>query len=196
MRDADLCAHEIDGYVRKLLWGLQSIELEDRLAISGEIHSHLTDCAAKGPDPLIAAIGRLGTPHQLARRYVEEYELAGAIGRAAPMSLLIHMASRATRNMAALGAVFAVLVLYLLSAALGIIALAKPISPHNVGAWYGSYGLEAGLLLSPPTGGHELLGIWIVPIAVALSLAAYLAGTRLLRDVGNNLLGKRGPALS
>ncbi|WBO21481.1 DUF1700 domain-containing protein [Sphingomonas abietis] len=188
MRDAETRDHEIDAYVRKLLWALQSIGLEDRLAISSEIHSHLTDCNMSGIDTLTAAIARLGPPHRLARRYVEEYELAGAVSRAGPAQLLLNMIHRASRSLTALGAAFATLILYLFAAAFGVIAVAKPIVPNNVGAWHSADGWEAGLVASPPADSSDVLGLWIIPIAVALALATYLIGTRLLRTVAGKLL--------
>lgn len=188
MHDVEIGGQEIDAYVRRLLWALQSIDLEDRLAISGEIHSHLTDCAAQGRDRLAAAMARLGPPHLLARRYVEDYELAGAISRAVPAQLLANMVNRASRSLGALGATFSALLLYLLAAALAVIAVAKPIAPGHVGAWHGSAGWQAGLAASPPAGGLDILGYWIVPLAMALALFAYLAATQLLRLAGGRAL--------
>ena len=43
---------EIDAYVRRLLWALQTLPHDDRLNIAGEIHSHLSECARRGPKEL------------------------------------------------------------------------------------------------------------------------------------------------
>ncbi|MEG3124017.1 HAAS signaling domain-containing protein [Sphingomonas sp. GB1N7] len=180
---------EIDHYVRKLLWGLQSLPHEDRLSIAAEIHSHLTDCAAEGPQNLDKARARLGAPHLLAARYVEEYALSGALARTAPGHLLLAVIDRGSRNVGAALAGFGAAMSYLFVLAFAVIAVAKPIMPQNVGLWREQGGaLTAGLVATRPSGADELLGPWIVPLAIASALACYLFGTQVLRSVARRLL--------
>lgn len=177
----------IDDYVRRLGWSLQRIAPADRAEIVGEIRSHLVERTADDPDAIERELARLGSPYCLARRYLEEYELAGAVGGAAPGPLVVTILSRATRSARAAAAAFATLVLYAFGIAFAVIAVAKPILPDQVGAWNDPGGWRAGLVSAPGTT-PDLLGIWIVPLALALAIGCYLAGTYLLRRTGRGLL--------
>lgn len=180
---------EIDHYVRRLLWGLQSLPHEDRLSIAAEIHSHLADCANEGTAALDHARVRLGAPHVLATRYVEEYALSGALARVAPAHLLLAVLHRGSRSIGAALAGFGAAISHVFVLAFVMIAIAKPIVPQNVGLWVDrGGGLTAGLVSAPPHGPNEALGLWIIPLAVAAALACYLFGTQVLRSVARRLL--------
>ena len=179
----------IDDYVRRLGWSLQRLEPAERTGIVGEIRQHLTECAEAGEDPLAQALAGLGAPHALGRRYLEEFAMADALGRPAPTRLFFALTERASRSAAATGTVFAAAILYTFALAAAVIAVAKPIASDRVGAWHGATGWQAGFLASPPPA-PELVGGWIVPLAVAASLACYLLATALLRRTGWRLLGQ------
>ncbi|WP_260597709.1 HAAS signaling domain-containing protein [Sphingomonas endolithica] len=181
---------EADAYVRKLLWALQSLPHEDRLNIAAEIHSHLSESATAGRDAAARAYEKLGPPHLLARRFVEEYELAGALHRAAPGRLLLAILSRGSRNVAALGAGFGAVLCYVFALTFLVVAAAKPVMPANVGLWRTGDGATlAGLVAVPPTGA-DLLGLWIIPVALAAAIGCYLFGTQVLRHRARHLLGR------
>jgi hypothetical protein len=185
---------EIDIYVRRLLWALQALPHEDRLAIASEIHSHLSDVAARGgAGALDKAIAKLGPADTLARSYVEDYELAGAINRAAPATLLLNVLNRGTRSIAAFFGGLAALCLYLFAACFAMIAVGKLIVPGEVGAWIGPHAFTAGIPGTPPAGAHEVLGDWIVPISVVLGALCFVGGGKLLRLIGRRLLAKTKP---
>ncbi len=185
----DQSSTDIDHYVRRLLWGLQSLRHEDRLAIAAEIHSHLTDCAIEGAAVMEHARTRLGAPHLLAARYVEEYALSGALARNTPGRLLVAVVHRGSRSVAAALAGFGAALSYLFMVAFAVIALAKPIAPQNVGMWMGRDGaVTAGLISSSANASGEMLGLWIIPLSIAAALACYLFGTQVLRSVARRLL--------
>jgi uncharacterized membrane protein len=184
---------EIDGYVRRLLWALQTLPHDDRLNIAGEIHSHLSECAGRGPRDLDRAIAGLGSPDALARSYVEEFELAGAVNSASPVTLLLTVLNRATRSVMAFLGGFAALTLYLLAVGCAMVAVGKFIVPGKVGAWISDHSLTAGIVDTPPAGGHELLGYWIVPIAAAIAALCFVGAGKLLRLIGRRLLARVKP---
>jgi uncharacterized membrane protein len=187
---------EIDAYVRRLLWALQALPQEDRLNIASEIHGHLNDCASRGPAELERALRRLGTADRLARAYVEEYELAGAVNRASPVTLLLSVLNRATRSLLACGGGLAALVLYFFAIAFALTAVAKLIVPGDVGAWViGGRMLSIGLMDTPPPGAKDLLGYWIVPIAVLCGAVCFVGAGKLLRLIGVRLLARSRSAL-
>ena len=184
---------DADAYVRKLLWALQSLPHEDRLNIAAEIHSHLSDSALGGPDAAARACDKLGPPHVLARRFVEEYELAGALNRAAPGRLLLAMLSRGSRSLAALGASFGAALCYIFALAFLVVAAAKPVMPAHVGWWRSVDGTPLLGLVATPPAGADLLGLWIIPAALAAAIGCYLLGTQVLRQRARHLLGSATP---
>lgn len=185
---------EIEGYLRRLIWALQSLPKDDRVGITGEIESHLVESAERGGQALRSAFAGLGHPSVLARSFIEEFELSGAVNRAMPGTLLVNMLSRGSRSIAAFSAGTAALLLYVVAFALLVVAAAKPIAPRLVGAWQVDGHLRsAGFLAGGgPAGGVEILGYWIIPIAVGVAVVAYAAATRLLRDVAGRLLMRTG----
>jgi uncharacterized membrane protein len=189
-------ATEIDAYVRRLLWSLQALPQDDRLALASEIHDHLTESAARGADQLDRVLARLGAPDRLARAYVEEYELAGAVNRSRPLALLLAVLDRATGSLAAFGAGLSALILYLFAFSFAAIAISKLIFPANVGMWRESARtISAGIVPVAPAS-VELLGYWIVPLAVLLGGLCFLGAGRLLRAIGRRLLARPRPSLA
>jgi hypothetical protein len=189
-------AQEIDAYVRRLLWALQTLPHDDRLSIAGEIHSHLSDCAARGDAELDRAMAKLGSPDALARSYVEEYELAGAVNRASPSVLLLNLLNRGTRSLLAFGGGLAGLFLYFFAASFALVAVAKLIVPDEVGAWVGPHIFSAGITGTPPPGAHEVLGYWIVPVSIILGAVSFVGAGKLLRLVGRRLLRRGRPGVA
>jgi hypothetical protein len=58
-------------------------------------------------------------------------------------------------------------------------ALAKFVSPHDVGAWVSPRGFSIGTLNDPAA--HDVLGWWLVPVGLSVGALAVLGTTRLLR---------------
>jgi hypothetical protein len=181
---------EIDAYIRRLLWALQTLPHDDRLGIASEIHSHLSECAVRGDAELDRALGKLGPADALARSYVEDYELAGAVNRSAPTTLLLNILNRGTRSLLAFFGGLAALSLYLIAGSLALIAVAKPIVPGQVGAWKGAHIFSMGITDAPPGDVKEVLGYWIIPIAIILGAISFVGAGKLLRLVGRRLLAR------
>ncbi|WP_116090325.1 HAAS signaling domain-containing protein [Sphingomonas crusticola] len=183
---------EIDAYVRRLLWALQALPHDDRLNIASEIHGHLSERAGRGPSELERAMAGMGSPDALARSYVEEFELAGAINRASPVTLLLSVLNRAGRSGLAFFGSFAAVLLYLVSGAFALMAVMKLVEPDKVGAWQlGHGGFAFAILDRPPPTQTELLGYWIVPLSVMLATLCFLGGSKLLRLAGRRLLARQ-----
>jgi hypothetical protein len=183
---------EIDFYVRRLLWALQALPHDDRLNIASEIHGHLAECAGRGPNEVDRALARMGSPDALAQSYVEEYELAGAVNRASPATLLLTILNRATRSALAFCGGMTALFLYLFAAGLALVAIGKLLVPQDVGAWRDGRTVSAGILTQPPHSA-ELLGYWIIPISVILGALCFVGAGKLLRLIGRRLLARSGP---
>jgi hypothetical protein len=177
----------IADYVRRLGWSLQRLDPAERNALIQEIRSHLTDSASGDTGSLDRAFAGFGTPYALGRRFVEEYELAGAVSGSGPGRLLVALLGRSRRRVVTTAAVFAAILCYVFAATFAVLAMAKPFVPGHVGAWRHDGDFAAGLVAMPPAG-PELLGWWVVPIALALAIGSYLLGTGVLRLTGRRLL--------
>ncbi|WP_394662389.1 HAAS signaling domain-containing protein [uncultured Sphingomonas sp.] len=177
----------IADYVRRLRWSLQAIPAEDRNGLVREIESHLTDSLAVSSESLDATIRAMGSPHTLAARYVQEFRLAGALGDDRPAPLIHALLIRPGRSMAAFGGVLAAMLLYLFALFLAAMAIAKPLFPSHVGLWSQSQGSAFGIMTDPPAG-PEMLGLWVLPVALAGALACYALATLVLRGTGRHVL--------
>ena len=60
-------------------------------------------------------------------------------------------------------------------------ALLKPIWPDHIGLFRNPDGTVTFGIVAQTQGAQELLGLWIMPISVAVALLLYVALTRWLR---------------
>ena len=178
---------QIETYVRRLTGALQPLPQQDRAAVASEIQSHLSDCAARGDEALERALDRMGLPELLARSYVEEYRLAGAVERGSPARLLLVILSVATRSLLSFVGGLAAIALYLIALAMVVVAGAKLAVPAKTGMWTGPDFFGFGIMDPPPTA-QELLGYWIMPLCALLATACFLGANKLLRLVGRRIL--------
>jgi len=194
---ADEREREIETYVRRLTGALQPLPQEERVAVASEIRSHLADCAARGEGALGRALDGMGVPELLARSYVEEYRLAGALDRGSPLRLLAVVLGLTARGLAGFFGGLGVLALYLTGASFLLVAGAKLVEPANVGMWIAPNFFSFAILDSPPPAeAHELLGYWIVPLSALLGSACLIGGTRLLHLIGRRILKRQGQRLA
>lgn len=179
----------INDYARRLGWSLQQLDAGERQSLVNEIRSHLNECADGEPGALDRAIEGLGAPHALGRRFLEEYELSGAMASAGPVALVRAMLGRSSRRATAVLTAFAGSLCYVLAIVFAAMAVCKPFVPTHVGAWRAEGVWQVGLVNTVP-GTPELLGLWLVPLAVALTILFYLAGTLILRAGGRRMLAR------
>lgn len=185
-------AGEIEPYIRRLTGALQALPPEERAAITNEIRSHLTDCAARGEGALARALEAMGEPELLGRSYVEEHRLAGALEKGSPLRLLAIVFGLTAKGLAGFFSGLGVVVLYLIGAIFFLVAGTKFVEPAHVGMWIApDYFSFAILGAQPPTWAHEILGYWIVPLSVLLGTGCLLGGTRLLHMIGRRILKQR-----
>lgn len=189
----------IGAYLRRLRWALAPLPAEDREEIVREIHSHLLDRSGPGaaaPVPFETVERELGPPEGLARRYLEGYEISVALGSGSAWRML-HTALRLLgRGGSALG-VFFIGLLYLAALAFLGTALLKPVFPENVGLWTGGQPpvFFLGFVDLPVRPGvREVLGYWVIPLALGAALALYALATALLRRLLRSLRGE-GPRI-
>lgn len=177
----------MNRYLRRLRWGLSSLSEDDRREIAREVASHLVDRLGSSPsvEGLQEELAKLGAPEEYARQFIESFDLSSAIASGSPWRML-HQALRVAGNSALTVAGSAGL-LMLLAVSVSLMALAplKLIFPQHVGLWLAMDRgfLAAGFLARPPAGVPEVLGYWIIPVAVLLGIALFKVSTVLLRQL-------------
>ncbi len=91
------------------------------------------------------------------------------------------------RSLAAFGAVLAAILLYLFALVLAAMVVTKLLFPGHVGLWRLPQQSAFGIFADPPAG-PEMMGLWVLPVALAGALACYALGTLALRRTGRHLL--------
>jgi len=171
----DAAPHEaIDRYLARLRGRLRGISDAAGADIVDEIRSHLLDrAAASGPltaDSVAEAIAALGNPEDLARAYLDDETLARARPGRSPS--VVGFLMLAVSLVGTLGA-----------AAFVLCALLKPIHPDAAGLWLlPDSDLELSLRMgfgTPPAGGRELLGWWIIPLGVMVAIGMVVITVRI-----------------
>jgi len=178
---------ELEGYLRRLRWALSPLPSEEREEILRETRSHFLERIAGG-DPQARfreTAAALGDPEDYAQGFLDGYRLAAAVADGSGPVMFRQALRLASRGIGAFFGTLGLLFIFLLAAAHLALAVLKPIFPENVGAWLeGGRRLSLGFM-SPPPGPDvpELLGYWIIPVALLLSIGLYRLGVILLRHL-------------
>ncbi|NIJ47672.1 DUF1700 domain-containing protein [Rhizomicrobium electricum] len=178
------------AYLATLERALRSLPAEERASIIAEIRSHIEDSMAASGKPIEDVLDSLGDPLELASAYLDQRKLEDAVVRSAHGTLLIAILEQAGRSLVAALLGFFALFFYLCMVAFAAMAVLKPIIPQLVGLWWGPHIFAFAILEKAPTGGQELLGYAIIPVAIVLGVGSFLAGRALTRVGGRLLLRK------
>lgn len=180
--------HPIRAYMGALASHLGRLEKADADEVIREIESHLHEAVdqaeARGEEPDLAALlDGFGPPAALAAQYVAHIQTG------APPPAGFRVIQRVTRSvtrglyysMGAFG--------YAIAAALLLLAMAKLLQPSLVGAWSANGGNSVAVTWSgsPYPEAKELLGYWLVPIALLASLWCAELTRRVLRVLRRGL---------
>jgi hypothetical protein len=151
-----------------------------------ELEDHLYESFRAQPgesevEKLAIAIENMGDPDEFVRPLVADHQLAAAGRTLDPRSVFLGLLYNTSRGAKAVGASFLYGLGYLLSLGFLLVALGKPFSPDRIGLFVRSGGgLVMGILDQPPAGSTELLGYWIIPVGIVLSVVIYWTLTRLI----------------
>jgi hypothetical protein len=159
----------IDGYlarVRVALRGLPERNIDDILR---ELRSHLDELVEKEGSGVEAALQSLGDPVDLAETYRSENQMVRAECSGSPLIILqgLRLATSSTLGRVSLTALY--VLGYFGMGALWAGALEKLLAPSRGGLWYNPgdfWSLTLAVGDNPPAGARELLGWWVVPIAL------------------------------
>jgi hypothetical protein len=162
---------QIESYLTALRYNLGPLTIAEREEIVLEIGAHIRDSAEESGASIESVLARLGPAEKLAAQYRDGLLIRKASRSFSPLVLL-----RATLRLATKG-VFGIFVFCcaILGYSSGVVlvsaALAKPFFPANTGLWFqdGRF-VDSGVLHFPPPAppAHEVLGMWLIPLALTL----------------------------
>jgi uncharacterized membrane protein len=213
----------IERYFEALKHELRDLPSPRMEEIVRELRSHVRDRLAEGestPDAAQRVLEALGRPEEIAGEYRVELLLSQARETTRPWVLLAGTMGWAKHRLR--GAVVFVFIslCYLTAVVLLACAVMKPVLPGNVGLWLGTSQLVVGsvdttparprvvglvLGFSPPSlivgrpgqiaaPYREVLGFWLVPLALAAAIALFYFSTQVARRSiarGANLVAER-----
>lgn len=183
--------HTPEAWLRRLEWALGSLPAVERTEIVREARSHLEERSANGRDGT-DVLAAMGTPEDYARGFLDEYELARALGDGTVSGLMAAAGQRMHRSAVALGAFVGVLLLGLLGASALLTALMHFLDPDHWGLWLSSRMLLLGQV-DDPAEARELLGAGIYPFAAIIVAVCWAAG-RLTLVAAIKSLASRAPS--
>ena len=164
--------------VRVALRGLPEREIDDILR---ELRSHVDELAGKEGSGVEAALQSLGDPLDLAQTYRSQNQMVRAECSGSPLVILpgLRQASGGTVGRVTLTALY--VLGYFGMGTLWAGALEKLLAPSRGGLWYTPGDFWSTTLVvggNPPAGARELLGWWVVPIAMLAGWGAKYVSDR------------------
>jgi uncharacterized membrane protein len=175
---------QIESYLTALRLHLGPLTIGEREEIVREIAAHVRDSAEESGAAVETVLARLGPADELAAQYRDGLLIRQASRSISPLKLL-----RATLRLATKG-VFGIFVFCcaILGYSSGVVfvfaAFAKPFFPAHTGLWFqdGRF-VDSGILHFPPPAppAHEVLGMWLIPLALTLGSLTLLLTTWAIR---------------
>jgi hypothetical protein len=177
---------EVLEYLRRLRAGLAPLPESEREEIVRETAAHVLDRAESAGDPAraVAVLAELGDPEDYAARFVDNYRISSALASGSPLALAGGVVRGLGRGLWAFAGGLVVLVLYSLAAGFIAVGALKPVLPERTGLFVGPQLLPfaLGIFDHPPAPGmREVLGYWVVPLAIGAGALVMLLANRFAR---------------
>lgn len=174
---------QIDSYLTALRLHLGPLTIAEREEIVREIGAHIRDSAEESGTSVETVLARLGPAEELAAQYREGFLIRKSSRSISPLVLLRGALRLATKSVFGIFVFTCGLFGYTFGAGLLFVALAKTIVPSHTGAW-----VQDGRLVGAgaftygyPSQAHEVLGMWIIPLALTLGSLLLLLTNYLIR---------------
>ena len=174
---------EADAYLRALRRHLRGLAASDADEIIEELRSHITEKSAGGAE-VDSILSSLGSPAELATRYIADLALARAEANRTPFSVLDGVFRWSTLSAAGLFVLTASIGGYVFGAIFALAAILKLFHPSTAGLWtYRDAGGNPAISLRlgfgvPPAGATDILGWWIVPFGLIAAVLLVTWTTR------------------
>ncbi|KAA3608757.1 MAG: hypothetical protein D8M58_18645 [Calditrichaeota bacterium] len=174
------------NYFKQVAKAMQVLDSDSREETAMELQDHLYNSFKdeKGTDEvsrLLAAIEKLGEPHEFLKPVVSDKLLQRGTKTLSPKTLLTGLAYKLTGG---IGSLFMALLFgtgYLLTFIFGLMSFAKFLFPENVGLFRRPDESWSFGILKVTEGATELLGYWIVPLGLLAAFILYFILTQLLK---------------
>ena len=175
--------HLIHDYLTRFESHLCTTSRRDKEEILREIEAHIRDAAGQDDGKVASVLSRLGEPEALAAQYRDFTLLQTASRSLSPLVLLSAAVRLATKGVFGAFAFFCGVVGYAFGAGLVLVGLIKSIAPAHAGLWMqdGVPVSSGALVVIPPPPAHEVLGWWLIPIALTLGALITLGTTFIIR---------------
>ena len=168
----------IEDWLRRLKWSLANVPSPEREDIVAEARAHIEERVASGSS-IADVLAGFGPADAYARQFIDEMEIAAALGAQRSGDLLGVIGRRVHRSLTAALALLAVLALGLVAAASVVMAAIKLVDPVHAGLWIGPTQQFIGVI-DDPSAAHEVLGLWLYPLAALSLLLVWLIGRLVL----------------
>lgn len=178
----------VESYLGRLRVRLRGINDQDVREIVEELRYHILDKAAGGGEVTAAgvdsALAALGSPEELASEYLTDNLLARAEVSRSPLQILKSLFRWASLSVAGFVVLLGAILGYFFGVVFVLCALLKPFHPQTAGIWVlrdSTGNLMTSLRLgfgSPPVGGRDVLGWWIVPLGLLAGCGLLILTTR------------------
>jgi uncharacterized membrane protein len=188
----------LEEYLQKLRGVLKPLPEEERDEIILEIKGHILERIAHSSqaeddtEALKNALIRLGKPEEYAFEFVTDYLLRKGIERKKAWMIFKGLLRWGCNTLVGFFYSLFFFASYLISASFVIVGIMKPIFPEKVGFFlrngrFENFGLIMGVTDNPNM--QEVLGYWIIPIALVIGIAWFFVTTWLLKKVIRNRFG-------
>jgi uncharacterized membrane protein len=174
---------EMESYLAVLRTHLGPVTLTEREEIVREITAHIRDASEQPGESVESVLERLGPAEALAAEYRDGLLIRRAGHSFSPLLLMRAALRLATQGFFGGVVFFCALFGYLFGGGMLIVALVKCVAPLHAGAWVADGRLvEAGAFIHElPPQAHEVLGFWLIPVALTLGSLTLLATTAVIR---------------
>ncbi len=171
----------MERYLSQLRNALRGINESEVHEILKELRGHILEKAAGGD--VDSALASLGSPEELASRYLTDSLLARVVESRSPVSLLRTLFRWASLSLAGFFVLLGSMIGYFTGGVFILVALCKPLHPQNAGIWSyrdaaGDLGISVRLGYGNTPGvGTDLLGWWIVPVGLLMGCGLVILTT-------------------
>ena len=179
----------VEAWLRRLHFALQPMPSPARDEIIAETRAHLIERLDSGADPVELLAG-FGPPDAYARHFLDEMELAQALGEQKSADLLTVVGRRVHRSLiAALAFAVVVALAGLCLAAIATLSY-EIIDPVHSGLWRGPNQFFIGVI-DDPGSARDLLGPLIWPAALGVIALSWVLGRAVLLAAARRLARTR-----
>lgn len=177
------------SYMNCISEAVKNLDLVNSNEITLELESHIYEAMqskrlADLPEGirLEIVLAKLGEPKTYIKAIIDEQELQTALQKHQVVRIMKASIKNTTKNTK----YFLTSILYLFSLAFIVIAIIKLIYPESTGLFMGANNAISLGHVTPSMVKAEMLGYWIIPIMVILSIMFYFVATLILKNILKN----------